>query len=153
MDSQSCPRLTSLRNIHCQWRLDEDSSREDGVVLPCSTASYLSISVKIRPQSLMSSLVLSWLDCGDATQCQRLIVFFYHSSSQWLTLPPNSSFRYRSSITSVLNLLSCNGIISIQFYFWLKYYSPKGVGRSRRYCTRGEVGASSCIFPQCQKSV
>ena len=32
-----------------------------------------------------------------------------------------------------------------------------GVGRSRRYCntgpTRGEVGASSCIFSQFQKSV
>ena len=41
--------------------------------------------------------------------------------------------------------------------FYFQYYSPRGVGRSRRYCntgpTRGEVGASSCIFPQCQKSV
>ena len=36
-------------------------------------------------------------------------------------------------------------------------YSLVGVGRSRRYCntgpTRGEVGASSCIFSQFQKSV
>lgn len=36
-------------------------------------------------------------------------------------------------------------------------FSRVGVGRSRRYCntgpTRGEVGASSCIFSQFQKSV
>ena len=43
------------------------------------------------------------------------------------------------------------------FQFFVFDYSLVGVGRSRRYCntgpTRGEVGASSCIFSQFQKSV
>ena len=41
--------------------------------------------------------------------------------------------------------------------FLIYNFSPRGVGRSRRYCntgpTRGEVGASPRIFSQVQKSV
>ena len=42
-------------------------------------------------------------------------------------------------------------------YLWIWRFSPRGVGRSWRYCntrpTRGKVGASPCIFSQFQKSV
>ena len=61
---------------------------------------------------------------------------------------------HMTDLTDRLDIEEKYQIIQCKF---VRKYPPKRVGRSRKYCntgpTRGEVGASSCIFSQLQKWV
>ena len=68
------------------------------------------------------------------------------------------STQYSNSIAGIHNEMLNNIKERGECDISLNYLLPEGsVGRSRKYCntgpTRGEVGASSCIFSRFQKSI
>ena len=100
-----------------------------------------------------------WVHCW-------LSVMVVSDGCQWWSVEKITDGRTRLFYSSMHDILKFRHSLWIKLCctnwvkgFWIIFYliSPRGVGRSRRYCntgpTRGEVGASPWIFSQFQKSV